>query len=154
MAPATINLRLAAVRRLAYEASDSGLLSPELVAGIRRVKGVKRLGQQVGNWLTVEEGQQLVGAVRTDTLRCKRDAAMLGLLLGCGSNQSACGPHSAAPRQPQPFRAGDLRQLNARYGSDPLVDNRVRGGAGADVYCLCHILLGPPRRTRAPCIGR
>ncbi len=49
LAPATINLRLAAVRRLAYEASDSGLLSPELVAGIRRVKGVKRLGQQVGN---------------------------------------------------------------------------------------------------------
>src|SRR5437016_6272886 len=83
-----VNLRLAAVRRLAYEASDSGLLSPELVAGIRRVKGVKRLGQQVGNWLTVDEGQQLVGAVRTDTLRGKRDAAMLGLLLGCGLRRS------------------------------------------------------------------
>jgi hypothetical protein len=49
LAPATINLRLAAVRRLAYEASDSGLLSPELEAGSRRVKGVKRLGQPVGN---------------------------------------------------------------------------------------------------------
>jgi len=88
LAPATINLRLAAVRRLAYEASDSGLLSPELVAGIRRVKGVKRLGQQVGNWLTVEEGQQLVGAIRTDTPRGKRDAAMLSLLLGCGLRRS------------------------------------------------------------------
>jgi hypothetical protein len=75
LAPATINLRLAAVRRLAYEASDSGLLSPELVAGIRRVKGVKRVGQQVANWLTLEEGQQLVDAVRIDTLRGKRDAA-------------------------------------------------------------------------------
>lgn len=88
LAPATINLRLAAVRRLAYEASDSGLLSPEFVAGIRRVRGVKKLGQQVGNWLTAEEGQQLVGAVRTDTLRGKRDAAMLGLLLGCGLRRS------------------------------------------------------------------
>ncbi len=88
LARATVNLRLAAVRRLAYEASDSGLLSPELLAGIRRVKGVKRLGQQVGNWLTAEEGQQLVGAVRTDTLRGKRDAAMLGLLLGCGVRRS------------------------------------------------------------------
>ena len=88
LAPATINLRLAAIRRLAYEASDSGLLSPELVAGIRRVKGVKRFGQPVGNWLTVEEGQQLVGAVRIDTLRGKRDAAMLGLLLGCGLRRS------------------------------------------------------------------
>jgi len=88
LAPATINLRLAAVRRLAYEASDNGLLSPELVAGIRRVKGVKRLGHPVGNWLTSEEGQRLVGAVRTDTLRGKRDAAMLGLLLGCGLRRS------------------------------------------------------------------
>jgi hypothetical protein len=29
LASATVNLRLAAVRRLAYEAADSGLLSPE-----------------------------------------------------------------------------------------------------------------------------
>lgn len=39
-APATIDLRLAAVRHIAYEAADAGLLSPELAAGIRRVKGV------------------------------------------------------------------------------------------------------------------
>jgi hypothetical protein len=39
LAPATINLRLAAVRRLAYEAADNGLLSPDLAASIRRVKG-------------------------------------------------------------------------------------------------------------------
>src|ERR1700736_5108389 len=44
LAPATINVRLAAVRRLAYEASDTGLLSPDLATGIRRVKGAKRLG--------------------------------------------------------------------------------------------------------------
>src|ERR1700724_2952600 len=44
LAPSTINVRLAAVRRLAYEASDTGLLSPELAAGIRRVKGAKRAG--------------------------------------------------------------------------------------------------------------
>src|SRR6185312_16841681 len=34
LAPGTINVRLAAVRRLAYEAADAGLLSPELAAGI------------------------------------------------------------------------------------------------------------------------
>jgi hypothetical protein len=44
LAPGTINLRLGAVRRLAYEASDCGLLSPDLAAGIRRVKGVKKIG--------------------------------------------------------------------------------------------------------------
>jgi hypothetical protein len=46
LAAGTINQRLAAVRRLAYEAADSGLLSPELAAGIRRVKGVKQLGSR------------------------------------------------------------------------------------------------------------
>ena len=50
LAPGTINVRLAAVRRLAYEAADSGLLSPELAAGIRRVKGAqkKKLGVRLG----------------------------------------------------------------------------------------------------------
>ena len=38
LAAGTVNLRLAAVRRLAYEAADTGLLSPEQAAGIRRVK--------------------------------------------------------------------------------------------------------------------
>src|ERR1700719_209215 len=61
-APSTINLRLAAVRRLAYEASDCGLLSPDLAAGVRRVKGVRRLGVRVGNWLTAEGGEKLLGA--------------------------------------------------------------------------------------------
>ena len=68
-APATINLRLAAVRRIAYEAADAGLLSPELAAGIRRVKGVRRLGVRVGNWLTVEQGRRLLQTPRLDALR-------------------------------------------------------------------------------------
>jgi hypothetical protein len=37
-ASTTINLRLAAVRKLAYEAADCGLLSADLAAGIRRVR--------------------------------------------------------------------------------------------------------------------
>lgn len=52
LAPGTVNLRLGAVRRLAYEAADCGLLSPDLAAGIRRVKGVKKIGVRIGNWLT------------------------------------------------------------------------------------------------------
>src|ERR1019366_7150468 len=59
LAPNTINGRLAAVRRLAYEAADSGLLSPDLAAGIRRVKGAKNLGVRLGNWLTSEQGKRL-----------------------------------------------------------------------------------------------
>jgi hypothetical protein len=59
LAPGTINVRLAAVRRLAYEAADTGLLSPDLAAGIRRVKGAKKLGMRLGNWLTVDEARSL-----------------------------------------------------------------------------------------------
>ena len=50
LAPGTVNLRLGAVRRLAYEAADCGLLSADLAAGICRVKGVKKLGVRFGNW--------------------------------------------------------------------------------------------------------
>src|SRR5437868_2561500 len=59
LAAGTINGRLAAVRRLADEAADAGLLSPELAAGIRRVKGSKRLGVRLGNWLTAEQARSL-----------------------------------------------------------------------------------------------
>src|SRR3972149_9260953 len=83
-APATINLRLAAVRRIAYEAADAGLLSPELAAGIGRVKGVRRIGVRLGNWLTAEQGKRLLTAAGSDTLRSKRNGAMLSLLIGCG----------------------------------------------------------------------
>jgi len=83
-APNTINLRLAAVRRVAYEACDSGLLSPELGAGIRRVKGVRRLGVRVGNWLTAAQARLLLERSDTATLRGKRNHAMLAMLIGCG----------------------------------------------------------------------
>jgi site-specific recombinase XerD len=84
LAPGTVNLRLGAVRRLAYEAADCGLLSADLAAGIRRVKGVKKLGVRLGNWLTAEQGQALWQAPDHQRLKGKRDRALLALLLACG----------------------------------------------------------------------
>src|SRR6267142_1104258 len=84
LAPGTVNLRLGAVRRLAYEAADCGLLSADLAAGIRRVKGVKKLGVRLGNWLTAEHGQALWQAPDHQRLKGKRDRALLALLLACG----------------------------------------------------------------------
>jgi site-specific recombinase XerD len=84
LAPGTINLRLGAVRRLAYEAADCGLLSADLAAGIRRVKGVKKLGVRLGNWLTEEQGHALWQAPDHQRLKGKRDRALLALLLACG----------------------------------------------------------------------
>ena len=83
-APVTINLRLAAVRRIAYEAADAGLLSPELAAGIRRVKGVRRIGVRLGNWLTPEQGRRLLESATPLTARELPDHAMVAMLIGCG----------------------------------------------------------------------
>src|SRR5262249_5407151 len=69
LAPGTINVRLAAVRRLAYEAADAGLLSPELAAGIRRVKGAKKLGIRLGNWLSTSEARALWRSPNAETLK-------------------------------------------------------------------------------------
>ena len=84
LAPGTINLRLGAVRRLAYEAADSGLLSSDLAAGIRRVKGVRNLGVRLGNWLTAEQSIALWQAPNPEKLKGKRDRALLAMLLACG----------------------------------------------------------------------
>jgi site-specific recombinase XerD len=86
LAPGTINLRLGAVRRLAYEVADCGLLSADLAAGIRRVKGVKKLGIRLGNWLTAEQGNALWQAPDRQRRKGKRDRALL--VLGHASAQT------------------------------------------------------------------
>src|SRR5450755_760028 len=88
LAANTINQQLAAVRRLAHEAADSGLLSPELAAGISRVKGVKQLGFRSGNWLSVEQSSAVLKHASGDSMRAKRDFAMLAMLFGCGFRRS------------------------------------------------------------------
>jgi integrase len=75
---------MAVVRRLAFEAADSGLLSPELAAGIHRVKGVRKLGSRLGNWLTAGEASALWQLPDGQTLTGKRNRAILAILLGCG----------------------------------------------------------------------
>jgi site-specific recombinase XerD len=72
------------VRRLAYEAADNGLLSPDLAAGIKRVKGAKKLGTRLGNWLTCAQGLRLLDAPNRAETKGKRDHAILAVLLGCG----------------------------------------------------------------------
>lgn len=72
------------MRRLDDEAADTGLLSPELAAGIRRVKGSKKLGIRLGNWLAVDEARTLWQLPSSSTLKGTTDRAILAVLLGCG----------------------------------------------------------------------
>jgi integrase len=84
LAPGTINGRLAAVRRLAYEAADAGLLSPELAASIRRVKGVRKLGVRLGNWLTAEEARRFWQPPRLTRSRADKIERSLRSCLAAG----------------------------------------------------------------------
>jgi len=88
LSPASINIRLSALRKLATEAADNGLMAPELAAGIVRVKGVKQQGVRLGNWLTVRQAEKLINAPDLATLKGKRDRALLAVLLGCGLRRS------------------------------------------------------------------
>jgi integrase/recombinase XerD len=83
LAPSTINVRLAAIRKLAAEAADNGLLAPELAAGIGKVKGAKQRGVRAGNWLEQPQARELLRAPIGSSRRAIRDRAILGLLLGC-----------------------------------------------------------------------
>src|SRR5262250_3257115 len=80
----SINVRITAVRKLAVEAADNGLLAPELASGITRIKGVKSKGVRVGNWLSIRQAQTLLNTPDVSTKKGLRDRAMLAVLLGCG----------------------------------------------------------------------
>ncbi len=115
LAPGTINLRRGAVRWLAYEAAECGLLSADLAAGMRRVKGVKKVGVRLGNWLTAEQGNALWQAPDRERLKGKRDRALLALLLACGLRR-----HEAV--------ALTLDHLQQREVHWAIVDLVVKGG--------------------------
>ena len=84
----SIIIRMSAIRKLAAEAADNGLLAPELAAGIARVKSAKTQGIRTGNWLSQKQAQALLSAPDISTLRGLRDRAILAVLLGCGLRRS------------------------------------------------------------------
>ncbi|MCB8982144.1 MAG: site-specific integrase, partial [Ardenticatenaceae bacterium] len=87
----SINQALSAIRKLAAEAADNGLVPPTLAYGVERVKGIKQEGVRAGNWLTKEEAEQLIN---TPVIRWRReeiplrkairDQAILALMIGTG----------------------------------------------------------------------
>jgi site-specific recombinase XerC len=115
LAAGTVNQRLAAVRRLAYEAADSGLLSPELAAGIRPVKGAKQLGARTGNWLTRDQARLLLEMADGDDLRSLRDLAMIFVLVGCRLRRAE-------------LSALTVEDLQIRQGHWAIVDLVGKGG--------------------------
>ena len=84
VAPASINVALAALRKLAAEAANNGLIDPAIASAIGRIKGVVPKGKLIGRSLTLKEATLLLRDSGEDGLKAKRDRALLCLLVGAG----------------------------------------------------------------------
>jgi site-specific recombinase XerD len=86
--PASINLKMSAIRKLATEAADNGILDQAIANGVSRVHGVKSQGVRSGNWLTKSQAQRLLTAPNIETLKGLRDRAILAVMIGGGLRRS------------------------------------------------------------------
>jgi len=104
LAPSSINVQLAALRKLASEAAARGLLAPDVAARIGTVEGAKQAGIRAGNWLTREQAQTLLRLPDAETLQGQRDQALLALLIGCGLRRSELSALTIEHIQPRDGR--------------------------------------------------
>src|SRR3954469_13608701 len=118
----SINVRITAVRKLAVEAADNGLLAPELASGITRVKGIASKGVRLGNWLSLQQAQSLLNTPDTTTTKGLRDRAILATLLGCGLRRSEVAALTFAHVQQRDGRwcIVDLRGKPGRIRTIPM----------------------------------
>jgi integrase len=79
----TINVHLAAVKALVRRAAEQGLLPPGELAVFEQIPSVPVRGRRQGNWLTREQARELLELPDRETLKGKRDYALLAVLLGC-----------------------------------------------------------------------
>ena len=83
LAPSTVNVRLAAVRKMVTEAKRNGLLSVEEAANLTDIPNIPQRGTRLGNWLTKEQARELLAVPDRSTVKGKRDYCILALLVGC-----------------------------------------------------------------------
>jgi site-specific recombinase XerD len=83
LSPATVNVRLSAVRKLVGEARRNGMLGWEEAANLTDIPNVRQQGSRMGNWLTREQAKELLAVPDRSTLKGKRDYCILALLVGC-----------------------------------------------------------------------
>ena len=118
----SIIIRMSAIRKLAAEAADNGLIAPELAAGTSRVKSVKSTGIRVGNWLSLIQAQALLCAPDVTTVKGLRDRGILAVLLRCGLRRSEVAALTFAHVQQRDGRwcIVDLKGKHGRVRTMPM----------------------------------
>ena len=112
----SINQRLTAIRKLAVELADNGVIDHSAAQAVGRVEGVRKEGKRLGNWLTKEQAQQLLGLPNVATVKGLRDRAILAVLLGCGLRREECTGLSV----------GNIQQREGRWVIVDLVGKRSK----------------------------
>ncbi len=115
LAPSTVNVRLAAVRKMVTEAKRNGLLSQEEAASLTDVPNIRQKGTRLGNWLTKEQARELLAVPDRSTVKGKRDYALLALLVGCALRR----------RELASLTVEDIQMRENRW---VIVDLRGKGG--------------------------
>lgn len=112
----SINQRLTAIRKLALEAADNGLIDHATAQAIGRVEGVRKEGKRLGNWLTQQQAQALLELPDVSTVKGLRDRAILAVLLGCGLRREECAG----------LTVGHIQQREGRWVIVDLVGKRSK----------------------------
>lgn len=115
LSPSTINVKLSALRKLAWEASHCGVLDDAIAAGIAQVPNVAERGAKTGNWLTQNQAQRLIEAPDPLTFKGTRDRAALALLVGCALRREEAAQLT-------------FEHIQQREGRWAIIDLRGKGG--------------------------
>jgi integrase len=115
LSASTINVRLAAVRKLIGEARRNGIINGEQAARMADIPNIRQQGTRLGNWLTREQARELLTVPDRATLKGKRDAAILALLVGCALRRAELAA----------LKMEDIQQREGRW---VIADLRGKGG--------------------------
>jgi site-specific recombinase XerD len=153
LAPASVNVLISAIRRLALEASDNGLLAPEIAAGIGRVKGAKHSGVRLGRWLTREQAEELLRVPDHSTVQGIRDSAILAVLLGSGlrRDEAASLGFEHLQQRDERWVIADLVGKHGRIRTVPIpdwVDAAIRRWADAVALTTGRVFRALDKRGR------
>jgi site-specific recombinase XerD len=85
---ASINQRLAAIRKLSSEAVEQGLIDDSTGQAIGRIQNERTSGKRLGNWLSRDQASAMLNEPERDTLKGLRDRAVLAVAVGCGLRRS------------------------------------------------------------------